>query len=172
MKRAFADHHCEVVTPATALATASSNASGGASTGDTTASGGALGAAMASLDSSSPTSTQVSSCGEDGSQKRKADSDLTSRDTPAGSKRRITDRIVKGLQEGTKSLVETVEKMEEKKMDRLDQIITKCIGYGALAGHDGGDAVNISSRLDKVERTIEELKGTTDKILHILQNRL
>ena len=39
---------------------------------------------------------------------------------------------MKGLQEGAKSLVETVERMEEKKMDRLDQIITKCVGYGVL----------------------------------------
>ena len=101
---------------------------------------------------------------------------------PAESKRRATDRVLKGLQERTELLVGTAEKieekkvdMEEKKMDRLDQIITKVVGRGH---GEESDAVNTSGRSDKLERTVDELKGAvedmkgaTDKTLEILQNK-
>ena len=76
--------------------------------------------------------------------------------------------------------------MEEQKVDRLDQIITKLVDNSIGEGPAGGsDAINISSRLDKVERTIEgvertverlkrtveDTKEATDMILQILQKK-
>ena len=46
--------------------------------------------------------------------------------------------------------------VEAREMDKLDQIITKVVGQGH---GEEPDAVNTSGRLDKTERTVEELKG-------------
>ena len=94
MNRTYTDRHFEMAAPATTSATASGDDSDDAqatSTDDATAaSGDAFG-------------TSAQAC----SQKKNEDSDLTSigRYTP---ERRVTNRVLKGLQEGTKILIGTV----------------------------------------------------------------
>ena len=81
--------------------------------------------------------------------------------TQAAWKRRVTDRVLNGLQEGTKSLIGTVEKieekkmeMEEKKMDRFDHIISNLTQMFLDQGH-GESRVN-AGRSEEGEREVEE----------------
>ena len=177
MKRTYTDRNYEATSVTTSgSSTTSSDTDNDASTpsGDaTTALSDALG-------------TSTRACGR----KRSADSVLTSgRYAPAESKRRVIDRVLNGLQEGTKSLIGTVEKMEEKqlemeekKMDRFHQIISNLTQQFIDQGHgesrvDAGRLKKVERKvdelkgaIDKIERTMKDMKGATDKILSILQS--
>ena len=84
--------------------------------------------------------------------------------TRAAKKRRVTDRVLNGLQEGTKSLIGTVERMEEKKMemeekkmDRFDQIISSLTQMLVDQGH-GVSRVD-AGRLEKGGEGSRRVKG-------------
>lgn len=124
------------------------------------------------LDSTASIQAEVSTQAPGGSaQKRKADSDSTPgspKCTPAESKRLATERIMKGLKEESQAFLGAVEKMEEKKMSYLEQILAKYVG----AGHGQESApASISSRLDRVEDRMDRMEDKLDRVLQILQGR-
>ena len=131
MKRTYADRHFEIATPATALALATlattsataapattsamvtpATTSAMVTRATTSATTPADTSAEAQATSTSDATTAGDALGtatQARSQKRNAGSNLTSigRYTPAESKRRVADRVLKGLQGGTELLVGT-----------------------------------------------------------------
>ena len=131
MKKTYADRHFEIATPATTSASATPATTSAtaapattsamvtpattlamATRATTSATTPADTSAEAQATSTSDATTAGDALGtatQARSQKRNAGSNLTSigRYTPAESKRRVADRVLKGLQEGTELLVGT-----------------------------------------------------------------
>ena len=87
---------------------------------------------------------------------------------PAQSKKRITDRIMGTIKEEGRYLVEAVEKMKEKKMDRLEEILSKVAGSGKP---EIGQAEGLEKRVEAIEKGVEELKGGMNRLMDYLEKK-
>ena len=155
-ERACADRPCETAAQAAA------------SSGATTPSQATTSDIDIDLDSTAEALNQAS--GESG-QKRKARSDSTPSSpscAPLESKRQATERIMEGLKEESQAFLGAVEKMEEKKMNHLEQILAK---YMSSSHCQGSGPASISGRLDRLADRMERVEDALDKILQILQER-
>jgi hypothetical protein len=108
--------------------------------------------------------------------KRKADAPAPSKHAPAESKRRVTDRIMAAMKQDGKELIEAVDEIEKKKMDRLEEILTK-----ALSGRSqtrSGSAVEdgpprqderLEKRVDGLETKVDGIKSSLDRLILLFE---
>jgi len=89
-----------------------------------------------------------------------------SRYCPAESKKRITDRIMGMMKEESRYLVKAVEMMEEKKMDRLEEILSTVADSGKT---EIGQAEGLEKRVEAIEEAVEELKGGMNRLMDYLE---
>lgn len=75
---------------------------------------------------------------------------------------------MEGLKEESQAFLGAVEKMEEKKMNHLEQILAK---YMSSSHCQGSGPASISGRLDRLADRMERVEDALDKILQILQER-
>jgi hypothetical protein len=106
--------------------------------------------------------------------KRKADA--PSKHAPAESKRRVTDRIMAGMKEDGKELIAAVEEIEKKKMDRLEEILTKALsGRGqsrsgsAVKDGPSGQDERLEKRVDGLETKVDGIKSSLDRLVHLFE---
>jgi hypothetical protein len=117
--------------------------------------------------------------------KRKADA--PTKHAPAESKRRVTDRIMACMKQDGQELVTAVEKIETKKMDRLERILTRALsGRKGAQGGDGqgedgqgqgtagqagtsGNEATLEGRVNGLETKVDGIKSTLDRLVLLME---
>jgi hypothetical protein len=113
---------------------------------------------------------------DDGDAKKRK-GDAPTKHAPAESKRRVTDRIMACMKQDGQELVTAVEKIESKKMDRLERIVTQALsgrkggqgqGTAGQAGSSGNEGA-LEERVNGLETKVDGIKSTLDRLVLLME---
>lgn len=103
----------------------------------------------------------------EGAEEDKKRKGTDSRYCPAESKKRVTDRIMYGMKEDGQQLVAAVEVMEDKKMDRLEEILVR------VSEVQSPPQVQVEAplvnRVEAIEKNVASMKGTLEQLVSLLE---
>jgi hypothetical protein len=103
---------------------------------------------------------------------KKRKGDAPSKHAPAESKRRITDRIMAGMRQDGQEFITAVQEMETKKMDRLEQILTRTLsgrGQSGAAEAGCGAGSELESRVSGLETKVDGIKSSLDRLVLLME---
>jgi hypothetical protein len=104
---------------------------------------------------------------------KKRKGDAPSKHAPAESKRRITDRIMAEMKQDGQEFITAVQEMETKKMDRLEQILTRALSgrsqSGAAQAGPSGAGSELETRVSGLETKVDGIKSSLDRLVLLME---